>query len=37
MKVTVRAATDTGKVRDHNEDYYAALDGKESPPVSTLC
>ena len=32
MKVTVRAATDTGKVRDHNEDYYAALDGKESPP-----
>ena len=32
MKVTVRAATDTGKVRDHNEDYYAALEGKESPP-----
>ena len=32
MKVTVRAATDTGKVRDHNEDYYTALGEKESPP-----
>ena len=32
MKVTVRAATDTGKVRAHNEDYFAALEGKESPP-----
>ena len=32
MKVTIRAATDTGKVRDHNEDYYAALEGKGSLP-----
>ena len=32
MKVTVRAATDTGKARDHNEDCYAALGEKESPP-----
>ena len=32
MKVTVRAATHTGKVRDHNEDYHTALGGKESPP-----
>ena len=32
MKVTVRAATDTGRVRAHNEDYYAALGGEESPP-----
>ena len=32
MKVTVRAATHTGKVRDHNEDYYTALGEKESPP-----
>ena len=32
MKVTVRAETDTGRVRDHNEDYFAALGGEESPP-----
>ena len=32
MKVTVRASTDIGKVRDHNEDDYVALGGKESPP-----
>ena len=32
MKVTVRASTDIGKVRDHNEDYYTALGEKESPP-----
>ena len=32
MKVTVRAATDTGRVRDHNEDSYSAPRGKESPP-----
>ena len=25
-----RAATDTGKVRGYNDDYYAALEGKES-------
>ena len=31
MKVTVRAETDTGRVRDHNEDYFAALGGEESP------
>jgi len=32
MKVSVMAATDTGRVRDHNEDDYVALDGEESPP-----
>ena len=32
MKITVMAATDTGRVRDHNEDDYVALGGKESPP-----
>ena len=32
MKVTVRAETDTGRVRDHNEDYFAALGEEESPP-----
>ena len=32
MKITVRAETDTGRVRDHNEDYFAALGGEESPP-----
>ena len=32
MKVTVRASTDIGKVRDHNEDDYVALGEKESPP-----
>ena len=31
-KVTVRAATDTGRVRDHNEDDFVALWGEESPP-----
>ena len=31
MKVTVRAATDIGRVRDHNEDDYVALWGEESP------
>ena len=32
MKVTVSSATNIGRVRDHNEDYNAALCGKESPP-----
>ena len=32
MKISVMAATDTGRVRDHNEDYHTALWGKESPP-----
>ncbi len=32
MKISVRAATDIGRVRDHNEDDYVALGGKESPP-----
>ena len=32
IKVKIRDATDTGKVRSHNEDYHAALEGKESPP-----
>ena len=32
MKISVRASTDIGKVRDHNEDSYTALGGKESPP-----
>ena len=32
MKISVMAATDTGRVRDHNEDDYVALGGKESPP-----
>ena len=32
MDVTVRAETDTGRVRDHNEGYFAALGGEESPP-----
>ena len=32
VKVTVRAETDTGRVRDHNEDYFAALGEEESPP-----
>jgi len=37
MKISVMAATDTGRVRDHNEDDYVALGGKESPPgVDTL-
>ena len=32
MKVTVKAATDTGKVREHNEDSFLTLGGKSSPP-----
>ena len=32
MKITIWDATDTGKVRTHNEDYHAALGGKKSPP-----
>lgn len=32
MMITVMAATDTGRVRDHNEDYYSALGPEESPP-----
>ena len=32
MKVTIAAATDTGKVRSHNEDAYQALGGEKSPP-----
>ena len=32
IKVTIRDATDTGKVRSHNEDYHAALGRKKSPP-----
>ena len=32
MMITVTAATDTGRVRDHNEDYYSALVGEASPP-----
>ena len=31
MKISVIAATDTGRVRDHNEDSYTALGGEESP------
>ena len=37
MKISVMAATDTGRVRDHNEDDYVALGGEESPRASTLC
>jgi len=29
MKITIWDATDTGKVRTHNEDYHAALGGKK--------
>mgnify|MGYP002174374068 CR=1 FL=1 len=32
MKISVMAATDIGRVRDHNEDDYVAPGGKESPP-----
>jgi serine/threonine protein phosphatase PrpC len=32
MKATIEAATDTGKVRDHNEDSFLALGGKSSLP-----
>lgn len=32
MKVTIKAATDIGKVRDHNEDSFLTLGGKSSPP-----
>ena len=31
MKVTIKAATDIGKVRDHNEDSFLTLGGKSSP------
>ena len=31
MKVTIKAATDNGKVRDHNEDSFLTLGGKSSP------
>jgi hypothetical protein len=31
------AATDIGRVRDHNEDDYVALWGKDSPRALTLC
>ena len=31
MMIMVMAATDTGRVRDHNEDYYSALGREESP------
>ena len=31
MKVTIKAATDIGKVRDHNEDSFMTLGGKSSP------
>ena len=32
MKIKVTAATDIGKVRDHNEDSFLTLGGKSSPP-----
>jgi serine/threonine protein phosphatase PrpC len=32
MTITIAAATDTGKVRSHNEDAYKALGGEKSPP-----
>ena len=32
MMITVMAATDTGRVRDHNEEYYSSLGEEESPP-----
>ena len=31
MKVTIKAATDIGKGRDHNEDSFLTLGGKSSP------
>jgi len=31
MKIKIRAATDTGKVRDHNEDNFLVLEGEQSP------
>ena len=36
MKVTVKAATDTGKVREHNEDSFLTLGGKSSPPRASM-
>ena len=32
VMITIGAATDTGKVRAHNEDAYQALGGEKSPP-----
>lgn len=32
MKIKIRAATDIGKVRDHNEDAHIVLGGDSSPP-----
>ena len=32
MKISVRAGTDIGRVRTHNEDYHKALGGDEAPP-----
>ena len=32
MKIKIRAATDIGKVRDHNEDSHIVLGGDQSPP-----
>ena len=32
MKIKVTANTDTGKVREHNEDSFLTLGGKSSPP-----
>ena len=32
MKIKIVGATDTGKVRAHNEDAYQALGGEKSPP-----
>ena len=31
MKIKIRAATDTGKVRDRNEDNFLVLEGEQSP------
>ena len=37
MKVTIEAATDIGKVRDHNKDSFLTLRGKTSfPEVDAL-
>ena len=32
MSLIVKGETDTGRVRDHNEDQYLALGGEQSPP-----
>lgn len=31
MKIKIKAVTDTGQIRDHNEDSYVVREGRESP------